>query len=360
MQSSWTASSGTSVPVYRGVVPVSSTRPTMAPVSKLLRIPHTPEHLRNYFAKYFPVELVSTLFRFNRMNQDPEGVRSVRLICRKATKPGFTPSDNNNNNGGNNNEWSVIVSVCTAGELRDNMIGQPQLESYEMRKVYRRPYVDTDESRPVAAELQFDLDADLCSAVRAVCGCGNRDDCLCSKCFSAILLMASAIDADMASFGYVIRLWKFSGNKGLHCIVLDDPASFALNSFDRALAPPQPSCLSKSARLGIIARMGTLKWDSTRWERKFGVTLPANQNFVIIDKEPTRLVHGIRGYFSPHASGLISVPFDLDSVVKNDAMLFNLTTFIEKVVPNVRDISTQKEQVKLDASVKFVNSTISY
>ncbi|CAJ0573312.1 unnamed protein product, partial [Mesorhabditis spiculigera] len=85
------------------------------------------------------------------------------------------------------------------------------------------------EFRPVEREFVLDIDLTDYERVRTCC----TEATVCDKCWKFIALAVKILDKLLADdFGFMARLWVFSGRRGVHCWVAD-PEARAMNNNQR-------------------------------------------------------------------------------------------------------------------------------
>lgn len=211
--------------------------------------------------------------------------------------------------------FSRFRSFASARELAEALARETP-ERIEVGAVYDR-CEPSRSGRVLGRELVFDLDLPDYDSLRT-CPCkGGPKSAYCDGCWALLARSARLLDRMLEQeFGFERRLWVFSGQKGLHCWVLDD-AAFSLDEQQREALCDRLT-RSPDRRPSLVQKSEPGEWIVPRIDRK--VT--------------TQLTHLIKLPFCVHASTKnVSVPVrleELEQVPRVKASTASLDFFAER------------------------------
>ncbi len=191
--------------------------------------------------------------------------------------------------------FSRYRSFASARELAEALARETP-ERIEVGAVYER-CEPSRTGRVLGRELVFDLDLPDYDSLRT-CPCkGGPKSAYCDSCWGLMARSARQLDSVLElDFGFERRLWVFSGQKGLHCWVLDDSA-FVLDEAQREALCDRLA--RQPDRRSTPTQRSAADWIVPRIDRR--VT--------------TQLTHLIKLPFCVHASTKnVSVPLRLDEL----------------------------------------------
>jgi len=143
--------------------------------------------------------------------------------------------------------------------------------------VYNYPPRDNKKHGDFAAkqrELVFDIDLTDYDSIRTCC----REAIVCAKCWRwmaiAVLVLDRILEED---FGFVHRLWVFSGRRGVHCWVADETAR-RLSSTDRAGVADYLSLISTDQkRVEVVTTRNRMRVVHPMLEKAYRIIMASGQ-----------------------------------------------------------------------------------